>query len=463
MSDLQRTTIWREVNRIIKDGVKPINHRWECFIHANGKNIKCLYTNGFTQSSRFTERFTDRVTIMASLGEGTFQHDVVPYKDTLEVTLIKKPLAATVVAKETNDEIQTYRYRAFLIDTSSQLLESGIPKAESKDTLDRIKIKTFELQLINKTVEQLRLKYIGGIYRDAVGISLIRSLLTQHSAGVGDDSRSMITGVTTSPNPSTIAKRQIVIPDGTSLIGGENSAMHLINRACGGIFMYGFKYYYMNNQWFVFAPFDTTQYETSDNTLTIINIPNNRLTNIERTYRITGSQIIVLATSSVKTMDVSNETQLNQGNGARFIDANKVMEEMGDLDLETQQASINGKAAINEFVLEERADGVNNINVANNKITAGYYLEYAELTKRNGGMIQVKWEYAKPNLIIPGMPTKFIYLVNDVPFEIYGSVVAVDYVDSPVTTTAVEQKFSTVAAITIFVASKIPKDLKKSS
>lgn len=463
MSDLQRTTIWREINRIISDGVKQINHRWECYIHANGKNIKCLYTNGFTQSSRFTERFTDRITIMASIGEGTYQHDIVPYRDNLEVTIIKKPLAATVLAKETNDEIQTYRYRGFLIDTSSQLLESGIPKAEAKGTLDRIKIKTFELQLINKTVEQLRLKYIGGIYRDVIGINLIRSLLTQHSAGVGDDSRSMINGVTISPNPSTISKRQIVIPDGTPLIASENSAMHLINRACGGVFMYGFKYYYMNNQWFVFAPFDTTQYESSKKALTIINVPNNRLTNIERTYRVTDSQIIVLATSSVKTMDVSNEAQLNKGNGARFIDANKVMEGMNDLDLESDKAVIKGKEAINEFILEERVDGVNNINIANNKITAGYYIEYAELTKRNGGMIQVKWENAKPNLITPDMPVKFIYLVNDVPFEIYGSVVAIDYVDSPVTTTAVEQKFATVAAITIFVASKIPKDLKSSS
>ena len=460
MSDLQRTTIWREVSKIINDGVKQVNHKWECYIHANGQNIKCLYTNGFTQSQRFTERYTDRITIMASIGEGTYQHDIVPYKNNLEVTLIKKPLAATVLSKETNGEIQTYRYRGFLIDTSSQLLESGIPKAESKSTLDRIKVKTFEIQLINKTVEQLRLKYIGSIWHNVTGASLVRALLTEHSQGVGDDSRSMITGVTMSPNASTIKKRQIVVPDGTPLIAGNNSAMNIINRAAGGIFMYGFKYYYMNNQWFVFAPFDTTQYEKSNDTLTIINIPNNRLTNIERTYRVTGSQIIILATSTVKTMDVSNEAQLNEGNGARFIDANNVMENMADLDLDTDTAKIKGKESINEFVLEEREDGVNNINVASNKITAGYYLEYAELTKRNGAMLQVKWEYAVPNLIKPGMATKFIYLVDDVPFEIYGSVVAVDYVDSPVTTTVTEQKFATVAAITIFIATKIPKELK---
>lgn len=460
MADLQRTPIWREVSRIIEDGVKPINHRWECYIHANGKNIKCLYTNGYTQSCRFTERYTDRITIMASLGEGTFQHDVVPYKENIEVTLIKKPLAATVLAKEVNEEIQTYRYRGFLTNTSSELLESNIPKAENKGTLDRIKIRTFELQLINKTVEQLRLKYIGNIHWDTTGISLIRKLLTEYSTGIGDDARSTINGVTVYDKASEIKKRQIVIPDGTPLIAGPDSAMHLINRQCGGVFMYGFKYYYMNNQWYVFAPFDTTQFEKRDKTVTIINVPNNRLTNIERTYRLTESQIIILATSTVKTMDVSNESQLNKGNGARFIDANKVMESMGDYDIESDSALIKGKDAVNEFILEERKDGLNNINIANNRITAGYYLEYAELTKRNGGMIQIKWENAKSGYIFPGMAAKFIYLVNDIPFEIYGSVVAVDYVDNPVTKTVTEQKFSTVAAITLFIASKIPKELK---
>lgn len=460
MADLQRTTIWREVNKIISDGVKQVNHRWECYIHANGKMLKALYVNGVSQSCRYTERFTDRLSIVASIGEGVYQHDIVPYMKNLEVTIVKKPLAESIVANEINSTIETFRYRAFLMDPSSQLLESGIPKAESKDTLDRIKIRTFEVQLISKNVEHLRLKYIGGIYRDVTGINLVRQLLTIHSQEVADDSRAMITGVTIGPNPSEVKKRQIIIPDGTPLISGKNSAMHIINRMAGGIFMHGFKYYHSGNQWYVFAPFDTTPFESAQKSLTVINVPNNRLTNIERTFRETSSQLIVLATSGVKSMDVSNEAQLNQGNGARFIDSKQVLNGIADVDLESDTAKINGKAAINEFILNEREDGLNNVNVAGSKLTSGYYIEYAELTRRNGGMIQFVWENAKPGIIYPGMPAKYIYLVGDIPFEIFGSVVAVDYVDNPTTKTPTEQRFSTSAAVTLFVASKIPKELK---
>lgn len=462
MADLQRTTLWREVNKIISDGPKQVNHRWECFIHANGQMKKCMYVNGFSQSCRYTERFTDRMTIMATIGEGTFQHDIVPYMENLEVTIIKKPLAESTLAKEVNGAIQTYRYRGFLMDTSSQLLESGIPKAESKETLDRIKLRSFEIQLISKSVEQLRLQYIGGIYRDATGISLVRQLLTMHSQAIAEDTRSSIQGVTIGANPSDIKKRQIIIPDGTPLISGKNSALNIINRMSGGIFMHGFKYYHANNQWYVFAPFDTTQFESAAKSLTVINIPNNRLTNIERTFRETATQLIVLATSKVKSMDVSNEAQLNQGNGARFIDSKQVLKGMADVDLETNEALIKGSEAINEFVLNERKDGLNNVSVAGNKLTSAYYLEYAELTRRNGGMIQFEWQNAKPGIIYPGMPAKYMYLVNDIPFEIHGSVVAVDYIDNPTTKTAIDQKFATSAAVTLFVASKIPKELKSS-
>lgn len=462
MADLQNTPLWREVQRIINEGPKDVHHRWECFVNANGKAYKCLYVNTHSVMNNYLENFSDRITVTASIGEGTWQHDVVPYKDNLEITLIKKPMSTSPIPTEkTSSAIETYRFRAFLFDTGSQLLQSNLPNSESKETLDRIKIHTFEAQLINKTVEKIRLKQVGGIYRDVKGIALVRQLLTQHSQGVSDDNSNAINGVTSHAKASEILKRQIVIPDGTPLIHTSKSAIHLINQQCGGIFMYGFRYYYQKNQWYLFAPYDTTQYDQSNDSLTIINIPNNRLTQIDRTWRKTNTQLIILATSDVKANDMSNERQLNEGNGTRFMDSSKMMEQFADVNIEEGSAEVKGQEVLNEFILEERADSLKNVT-GQAKITSGYYLEYAELTRRNGALIQIKWENAKPGMIYPGMPTKFMYLVGDVPFEIYGSVVATQYQDQPMSEGVSDQKFGTNAAITIFTASKIPKNFKSS-
>lgn len=458
MAELRRTPIWAEVDKIFKQEQPIIHHKWECFVHANGKTHKCMYVNTYSQFGNYMENFTDRLTITATIPEGTWQHEIIPYKNNLEITLRKTPMHASVnpIIKE-NAEIEMYRYKAFLFDTSSKILESTLPSSESGEVLNRLKAHTFEAQLVNKTVDKIRLLQVGGTYPNVTGFTLVRELLTKYSLRINEDMSDNIIGVTYYPKPSEIVKNQINIDDGSYLIYGPNSAIHQINRQAGGIFLYGFKYYHQKDQWFLFAPYDTTQYETSTDSLTIINIPNNRLTNSEKTWRKTPTQLFILATSEVRAIDMSNEKQMNEGNGTRFLDSSKIMEGFTDYDEDEDLPVIHGKQVLSEFILEEREDAVFNVT-GQSKITNAHHIEYAELTRRNGATIQIKWEHAKSGMIYPGMPTKYVYLVDDIPFEIYGCVIGVQYQDQLLTNNPADQKFGTVAAITIFTANKIPKN-----
>jgi len=304
--------------------------------------------------------------------------------------------------------------------------------------------------LVDKLIERLRTHKFSTVIKDTPGIDAIRSIFDAVTQEHAKAEAVEYYGVDVAPGYSTRAPKQIVLPTRTPLLGPDKSLPRIANECQGGIYPQGLAYHYQDHRWYLFPPFSTDRFETTDKTLTLVNVPANKYPNIERSYRKAGGSLIVLSTGEVKHRDFSNEQRANKGNGVRFIDAAKVM---GDfVQVLGDKVVFNGDNNLNEFIVKPR-EGENNIvsDGANGGITIGYSNEYANLISRTGSYVQADWQNADPSLIYPGMPMRFMYLIKDLPYEIYGSVSSLETHYRPTNADLRNRVFCAQCVVTAFI------------
>lgn len=451
MATIQDSALYNEVQAVASSGQKPVNSRWECTIHADGKDINTLYVRDLDEMCNFVENYTTEISIEIAILTGDWMYKVVPFKDKLEVT-VRRFTLLEAPQPIVNDEIppETYRYRATLFDNGSELLEGQNPAGHDKATADRGDYRHVRMQLLDPVIEQLRMKSVGGQYRNCTGLDLVRTLLGKHSKETSvADAAAVVKGVTVAANANTEVRQHIVIPHMTPL----TEFPKVVNEICGGIYPAGLGYYLMRQQWFLYSPYDVTSFTKSPKTLTIVIIPAGRMPQPERSYRETPTQVIVLGTGEVKHKDNSEQLQLNRGNGVSFIDAKKVTEGFGKV--ENNKLIVDAASNVNRFVAEKRATGLNFVPESEKRITANYLTEYGKLARRNGGELVITWENSNPRLLYPGMPVRILYLENNKAQETYGCLIGMHTHTGATNRNPSDRRFTSNTALAVFVDRKI--------
>ena len=443
---IESTLLYREVAMITGEGAKPVMWQWVCTIHVNGKDIKPLFTNEVEIERNYIEQYCDKIDVELAIPLDAYHYDIVPHRSKLEVTLQRVPMLETVEAVA-NQSAPTYshRYRATLYDSGSALLEGNDPTIATRQTAGISNYKQVRIQLIDSVIEQLRMQTLGGIYRQVSGMELVRHILTLYSRTASLDKADAVRGVTVAPHANTTPKTHIVIPHLTRIV----DAPERIHQACGGIYSGGFKTYLQAQQWYMYAPYDVSAFKDSPMTLTVINIPANRLTSSERTYRVTPTQVIVIVTGQVKHRDNSESAQLNHGNGVRFIDANQVMQGWATID--GNRMTVNKSKNVNEFVGTPRPNKINNVLESPARITANPLLENSRIAQRSGSYLQAVWENSNDAILYPGMPVKYMYIQNEQVETIYGILVGTQTHISATNVNVANRRFVSNTTLSLFI------------
>lgn len=446
---IEMSALWREVKLVASDGIKPVAFRWEAVIHANGEDVKPYHVETVDLTRNYVKNHADVWIVRLNMAPGTYDKKVLPYKANLEITLRKIPITESGNSVDKENPVESLRFRAIPIDTSSKQMEGGNTAVSNSETADNIDVQVKAFQLIDPVIERLRMVSVGGIYRGAKPTDVIRSVLGYYSQRYSKDGDIGPLGVNVVDSGSDAARTHYIVPHATPLFNVPT----FIHDECGGVYNGGIAFYYQNRMWYVFPPYDVTQYQRSTKTLTVINIPPDRLPEPDRSYRVTPTQVIVLGTGDTMHVDTSDHKKLNEGNGVRFIDARNIME--GFLKVKGNKAVIDRTKNVNEFVMEKRETGLNMIRQSSARITDNYHREYSKLAFRNGAFVQIAWENSKDSLLYPGMPVKYLYIENNVPHEVYGVLVGADSFSSPQTPGPSPKKYITKTALTLFINSKI--------
>jgi hypothetical protein len=445
--EFEQSGLMLEVNAIMNQGAKPVQFQVNCHIIVNTTNttITPLKVLNIDIERNYLDGYSDNIMLEVSLPSGLYSKQIYPYKNNIDISLVLTPMMETGDQVDTSDAPQSETYTATLLDTGSPSMEQNGFNAPTQYNLDLTGQTTVHFQLVNKALDQMRMMDVGQVFRGATVDNAIKTLLTNASQTTTVNGQRTVQGVTMQKSANTQARTHIVIPHGVKLV----DAAKYIQKYAGGVYNGGMGCYLQGNQWHVYSAMDTTRFNTSQNTLTVINLPKNKYTNVERTYRVAGGQLVVLATGNVKFRDPSNAKQQNLGNGLRFSDATKFMGNFAQLG--DNKALASRGANNNEFIGLQRPSGNNNVHRSDNPINANSLEEYSKLSRAMGSVIQMEWQHSSPLLITPGLPTQIMYLDEDSIQTINGVVVGAHHFMQMIGNNFSSAKYATSTVLSIFV------------
>lgn len=424
--ELERTPFIQEVKKIISNGPLPVHYGWTMTLIAGGQKLKPVKILGLVLGRDYTHDYGDNIVVEMMMDQGTYHQKVFPNKDNLQAILNREPIKEVNVDLDLTRDIEAQPLRATLMDNHSAIVENNrsyignIKEANSTDVV------TIKMGLIDPALEKLRMMTFEGIYRNTTVWELIRHILTVASREVSDDEQFRIRGVDVYTPSNNEKKKNIVIPNGTRL----TDVPYYLNERVAGVYNAGFSYFMQRKKWWVYPTMDLKRYESSVKGLTLIRIPNERYSGSERTYRMTPNflipnQVIALVSENAASVDDSEYLQLNQGNGIRFADANVMFDSFGKTA--NNKTIITRKDNVNEYLVESRLTGLNNVQRSPNPITANTFVEASRMARRMGMFVSCTWDNSDPGAIWPGMPVKYMFIAKGQVYQAYGIVQAIEH------------------------------------
>lgn len=447
MMDLDQSPISKEVSAIQAAGAADVHFTYSAVIDVNDETYVIPQLIQMDVTRNYRVNFADEITLRVLMSPRFVSHTLYPNKDNFTILVTKEPIGETDSTDAADQKIFVRRYRGILHGTGSQVLSGENPSDADPDKLDGLSFQEYTLELIDLAIEQFRVKQCGVIIRNMNALEATQGLLTYLSGTlVNLDEESSVKGV------------QAQIPDNETIRDTIQIPHHIyatrvpsyIQNECGGIYKGGIGLYFQNGFWYLYSEYDWNRFEQVDRTLTIINLPRRRLPGIERTYLNDRDRLIIIGTGDTNIIDTSEILQLNEGNGVRYINADRMIDDFhvdGLLDRER---------VTEELVLTNRRSNMEFAPLTSRRIISNPYPEFTELYKRRGTFVQVVWENANPDLIEPGMQTRYVYSVNDVIKELPAVVVDTSYTTGIVNRGATQKRFQTQVAITLFM--EIPTD-----
>lgn len=403
--EIMDSALGQDIEKIT--GVNNVVQRqhWTAEIHSPTETLVPFKLMSFDKIRDYENNFADDLIVRVLMPAGKYAYRIYPHLDNLEFTLYRHDPKNDLTSRmEGADSISHERYVAVIIKPPASAVEMNDRNQPSEDALDLNTILELDVQLIKKSVNQMRMRTIGGIYRNCSADEVIKQILTSESQKLVLSSEDLPKGVDMIPVTKPIKRDHIVIPQGTRLV----DAPSYIHQHCGGVYSTGFGIYFQDGVWYVYSTYDTTRFETTAKTMTIINIPAMKMPGIEKTYIKEGNHLTVLATGQSKVLNPSEKLIQNQGNGVRFADGGFFMESFVET-LGNKAVASRGKVN-NEFTTIKRDNGDNNVLISEQRISANPLWEYSKLAARDGSIMLLSWENSDPDLIYPGMPVKMKYL-----------------------------------------------------
>ena len=410
MAELEKTSLWPEVQKILNGGQNPVRFEYKAILHTVNKDIDVLKVITIDIVRDYVDTIFDYVHIEFVMLLGDYLRDIYPYRTNLELTLTRRQLPEVGTGTLANTSLESIRYKAVFMKENKGYSTMEYDRFTQME-LNMMDVVPVTLQLLDRNVEAIRMLLVNGIYKDITMAKLLKGVL------VGEAQRALIDGVPALTGadivtPSNIKPyKQLIIPNTKGILDIpfylQESSMGVYN---GGIGSY-LQNYSENDKkglyWFVYPIFDETRYDTDVTKLIIYSVPKTRLLGVERTYRKDVGIIHLLATSEKSYNDSGEADYIDKGIGFVMTDAEAMMKKPVIIDKKGPIADSN---RLNYRVgLKDKEDGNNYAPSADRKISSNPYAQTARVLARAGGRLNLIWQNSNPDLIYPGMPVRYYY------------------------------------------------------
>jgi hypothetical protein len=426
--ELKKSPLWLDIKKIFDAPSGKARFEYQATIHTTDEDFPVTQVIQIDILRDYQNQIGDQIFGDFLLPLGDYIKRLYPYRTNLEVTITRKPLFAVGGQSDSEKENETERYKAIFLPDENMLPNGTDMMQYDKFSLDLTDIVTLRLQLLNRSLEPLRIKTVGGVYTKVSAKDLLQTLLVSESQKVLVDGKPAIDGMDLIEPNNPDVKEHVVVPHGTLV----PLIPTYIQEKLYGVYNAGIGTYLQSyNQqrlWFVYPLYDTKRYTTDKKTkLVIYGVSAKDYPVLELTYRLNGDVLYILAQDQKRYFDMAETDQMSNGIGFRQADARSFMKKPVEVTEKGPEAVRN--QLVTEVISKEREDNLNYAPMSPQRVSSNPFINYSAVASRQGGKIDINWFYADPNLIFPGMACQYVYLdgdevrrLNGVVLKVYASI-----------------------------------------
>lgn len=418
-TEIEKTPLWADIRDVLATSNKPIKFEFRGMLHTEKEDYPVLKIYTIDLIRDYANNIGDVLHISFKMPLGEYMVHLYPFRTNLEFTIKRIQLQESDSNKEPDTPIIVERYKAvFLVDENPILTGSELERIDtaSLNTVDIIDVK---LQLLDRSLEPIRVKTVFGVYRNVTSEQMIHTLLAGESMKVQVDGKPAIDGIDIVEPDNKEVRKHVILPNGSLVIGIPT----FMQEAMGGVYSSGIGNYLQKYNgkrlWFVYPLYNPMRFEKSkDDRAIVYAIPQDKFPNIDRTYKKDGKIVSILATAAKRYQDSADIDYMNKGSGFRMADARAFMKKPVKL---TDEGPKGKRANLNyEVVAESREDGLNYAPFTSEGASSNPFRQFSRINARNVARIDFIWENCDYEMLYPGMPCKYIFLDDDKPIELKG-------------------------------------------
>lgn len=404
----EQSAIWADVRRILQNKSKPVKYEVRAMLHTVKEDIPVYKIMAIDDECDYVNRISSHIKIEFTMPYGDYVQRLYPYRDNLELTLKWIKQNETENSTDSKSKIESERYKVVFLPDQSPRVNASETLRMDKESLNKVRLATVNLELHNRSLEVLRIKRTRGIYHNETQKSVMLSTLAGESSRVLVDGKPAVDGVDIVEPDNTSPKKHILIPDDTPITELPTFLQFKMNGVYNtGIGSY-FKTYRNKKLWFVYSLYDLKRFDEDVPKVIFYSVPKTRFPAVDRTYREEGDVLHIAITSDHNYQDAADQDYMNRGVGFRLTDANAVMKKPVEM---TKKGPKGRRANLNiETISHSREDGLNYAPVASRAISSNPYVDYSNVNARRVARSNLVWENSNPRLLYPGMPCMYCFM-----------------------------------------------------
>lgn len=445
---IEDTSLYNDVINLATGPEYATHKIFTCTLIAGEKQVDTISVNSITFDRDYQGSYGDSTIIEVMLPAGTYTDEVYPDRQNLYALLNITDTTAKGELIDNNLSSIQQRFRATIIDAISPSVVDVSESSDSKALANIGTLMALSLQLTDEVLETIRQTNFQTIIRNTSLDNIIKGLLKGDF--FNNDKMPKPLGVIMTPADNGKVYKQIVLAPTLSAIDVVDwlqSQYGVYNNSLG--------VYLQRKYWYVFPLYQTEQFKEDNTSLTVVSVPTSKMPGTEKTFDFKNNHLMIIATGDTSHIDNSDTGQRNLGNGRRYINAERVIDNFSDTKIGSTK--ISKKNNIIEFRSQDREDGNNYIPFSTEISKSNHSDVLSSVANNQQNLITVTWENSNPNMLLPGMAVRFLYREEGTVKKLSGTLINVRHYYGAVNPGILQNVHSSVTQLSILAQSSVKK------
>ena len=215
--DIKKTALWVDIQKVFIDGPKTIRYSYTGILHTETDDYTVMKIVNLDIVRDYVKNVGDHVILEFVMPLGDYINVLYPQRGNLEFSIYREPLNETGESTDVNKATEIERYKAVFLVKEIRNIKASEYDSVDQQSLNLTDVLNVKLQLLNLSLEPLRIKTVGNNYPGVTAKQLISGIMLGESQKVLIDGKPAVDGVEMVEPDNQELLNQVIIPDGTKL------------------------------------------------------------------------------------------------------------------------------------------------------------------------------------------------------------------------------------------------------